>query len=515
MPATRIRTLILILGDQLDPKSAVLKGIDPERDLVWMAEVREESERVWSHRARIVLFLSAMRHFRAELEERGIAVRYRALGGPGPESLGELLKYDIQRLNPERVVIVEPGEYGVREALVAACKQSDLELELLPDTHFFDTIQGFRDYAAGRKGRLTLEYYYRHLRRRTGYLMRGDEPEGGKWNYDADNRESFKKGQAPVRPPTRAFRPDAVTREVIELVEREFADHPGSLADFDWPVTRRAARDALRDFVRYRLADFGRYQDAMLADGSPYLYHSRLSAAMNLKLLNPREVCAAVVAAYADGQVPLNAAEGFLRQVLGWREFVRGLYWLHMPGFTERNALEADRPLPEFYWNGDTEMNCLRRTLDQTLKHGYAHHIQRLMVTGLFAMLLGVRPVEVHRWYLAIYVDAVEWVELPNTIGMSQYADGGLMATKPYAASGKYIQRMSDYCSGCRYRPDHTAGERACPYSVLYWDFLARNRERLAGNARMKMQYRNLERMPAEKLARIRADAGRLRDGLS
>jgi deoxyribodipyrimidine photolyase-related protein len=259
-------------------------------------------------------------------------------------------------------------------------------------------------------------------------------------------------------------------------------------------VTRDQALTALADFVEHRLPEFGRYQDAMWT-GEPWLFHSRLSAAMNLKLLDPREVIAAAEDAYHAKHVPLASAEGFIRQILGWREYVRGIYWHFMPQYVERNALDAHRPLPAFYWTGDTDLNCVRHAVRQTLERGYAHHIQRLMVTGLLALLLGVEPREVHAWYLAVYVDAVEWVELPNTLGMSQFADGGVMASKPYVASGKYIQRMSNYCRGCRYDPTAATGETACPFTTLYWDFLRRHARLLSANPRMTMQLKNLERL--------------------
>jgi len=352
--------------------------------------------------------------------------------------------------------------------------------------------------------------------------MDRDEPAGGAWNFDAENRASFGK-EGPLKAGTPvAFPPDAATREVLALVEKQFAKHPGSLAHFDWPVTPEQAGVALEDFVEHRLPDFGRFQDAMWAerDGplltsalrhQTFLYHSRLSAAMNLKLLDPRDTIAAAERAYREGRAPLAAVEGFIRQILGWREYVRGIYWHFMPGYLELNEFKADQPLPAFFWTGETDLNCLRQVIGQTLEFGYAHHIQRLMVTGLFALLLGVKPRAVHEWYLAMYVDAVEWVELPNTLGMSQHADGGLMASKPYVATGKYIQRMSNYCAGCRYDPAQRTGPKACPFTTLYWDFLLRHEKRLARNQRMAMQLKNLSRLNKDSRRDIREDAGRIR----
>jgi deoxyribodipyrimidine photolyase-related protein len=355
-----------------------------------------------------------------------------------------------------------------------------------------------------------MEYFYRQMRRKNGILVQENQPVGGKWNFDAKNRASFgKRGPGKIAAPM-GFSPDKTTREVIELVEKRFADHPGSLVSFDWPVTPDQAWEAVTDFVENRLSRFGRYQDAMWR-GKPYLYHSRLSSSMNLKLLNPKDVIKAAEKAFAAKLVPLNAAEGFIRQILGWREYVRGIYWHFMPEYMEMNALKARLSLPRFYWDGETDMRCLREVIGQTLEHGFAHHIQRLMVTGLFALLLGVKPKEVHKWYLAVYVDAVEWVELPNTLGMSQFADGGIMASKPYVATGKYIQRMSNYCASCRYNPAEAEGEDACPFTTLYWDFLMRHESMLRKNVRMHLQLRNLKRLGQKRRLAIRRQAERVK----
>jgi deoxyribodipyrimidine photolyase-related protein len=437
-------------------------------------------------------------------------VHYRELDDTGNRgSLADELRAAVAGLRPARVILLEPGEWRVRESLHRALRESGATWEEREDRHFLCSRAAFAAHAQGRK-QLRMEFFYREMRRRHGVLMQGDEPVGGAWNFDADNRESFGRDGPGLMPKPLAFPPDATTRAVIALVQRRFAEHPGSLGRFDWPVTRDQALAALQDFIAHRLADFGRWQDAMWTH-EPWLFHSRLSTAMNLKLLDPREVIAAAEEAYRSQRAPLSSVEGLIRQILGWREYVRGIYWRFMPDYLGLNALDAEAPLPKFYWTGATEMNCLRHTLGQTLEFGYAHHIQRLMVTGLFALLLGVRPQLVHEWYLAIYVDAVEWVELPNTLGMSQHADGGLMASKPYVASGKYIQRMSNYCAGCRFDPAKAAGETACPFTTLYWDFLLRHEPRLAKNQRMTMQLKNLARLgPAERAA-IRKQADRVR----
>lgn len=498
---TRLRTLVIVLGDQLDLDASAFDGFDPAQDAVWMAEVDEESTHVWSSKQRIALFLSAMRHFAQALRAAGRPLHYTRVDDPGNRgSLAAELQEALLRLAPQRVVMTAPGDWRVWRALKAVVERAGLALEVCEDRHFFCTVQEFAAHAKGRKS-LRLEYFYRELRQRHAVLMNDGQPIGGQWNFDADNREAFGPEGPGELPPRATFEPDALTREVIALVESRFPQHPGTLASFAWPVTRAQALHALQRFVEQRLPLFGRYEDAMWP-GEPWLYHSQLSAALNLKLLTAREVVQAAEAAYHDGRVPVESAEGFIRQILGWREYVRGIYWTQMPGYLERNALDANEALPAWYWTGDTDMACLRDTITQTLAHGYAHHIQRLMVTGLFALLLGVRPQQVHTWYLSVYVDAVEWVELPNTLGMSQYGDGGLMASKPYVATGKYIQRMGGPCAGCRYDPALRTGERACPYTTLYWDFLMRHEKRLSGNARMALQVKNVARLsPAEREA--------------
>ncbi len=507
-----MRHLILVLGDQLDPDSAAFDGFDPSRDAVWMAEVPAEARYAWSHKARIALFLSAMRHHAQALRARGWTVLYAATGTHPHETLDAALDATLAAQPPQRVVVLEPGEWRLLPALARVCEARSVPLEVRDDRHFLCGRDDFARWMAGRR-QPRLEHFYRWMRQRTGWLMQDGQPLGGRWNFDTDNREAFgPDGPGAVPPPLRCP-PDAITRAVLALVAERYADHPGALESFDWPVTPDDARRALDDFIAHRLPHFGRHQDAMWI-GEPWLYHARLSAALNLKLIDPRTVCEAALAAHAAGHAPLAAVEGFVRQILGWREYVRGLYAHRMPGYLDDNALGADQPLPALYWTGRTAMRCLSETVGDTLRHGYAHHIQRLMVTGLFALLLGVRPREVHGWYLAVYVDAVEWVELPNTLGMSQFADGGFMASKPYVASGKYIQRMSNYCSGCRFDPARSTGPRACPFTTLYWDFLDRHAARFAGHPRLVMQVRNLERLSPDARAAIREQAARLRASL-
>jgi deoxyribodipyrimidine photolyase-related protein len=488
-----LRHLVLILGDQLDAEAAALQGFDPLQDALWMAEVAEESTHVWSSKQRTTVFLSAMRHFAQQLRERGWPLHYTVLDDPANTgTLAGELQRTLQQLQPQALVLTAPGDWRVLQALRGVAQTCQLPLELRDDTHFFSTVRDFARHAQGRK-QLRLEYFYRELRQRTGILMQDGKPVGGQWNFDEANRGSFGKAGPGMLPPPTRFAPDAITREVIALVNTRFAQHPGSVEQFGWPVTRAQALQALDAFITQRLPQFGQYQDA-LWEGEVWLYHSHLACALNLKLLNPREVVSAAEAAWHAGHAPLAAVEGFIRQILGWREYVRGIYWTQMPGYLERNAMNARAPLPEFYWTGNTDMACLRDAITQTLQHGYAHHIQRLMVTGLYALLTEVDPKQLHEWYLAVYVDAVEWVELPNTLGMSQYADGGVMASKPYVATGKYIERMSNHCKGCRYDPALSSGPDACPFTVKYWAWLRRHEAALAGNPRMALQLKNLYR---------------------
>lgn len=515
-----LRHLVLVLGDQLDAASSAFDGFDAAHDAVWMAEVAEESTHVWSSQPRTALFLAAMRHFAAGLSARGWALHYTRLDdAANTGTLAAELARAVQALRPQALVLTAPGDWRVLQALRGQARALGVPLELRDDRHFFATVRDFAAHAKGRKS-LRMEFFYRDMRRRHRVLMDGedgDQPAGGRWNFDADNRHAFdsRTGPPPV-PAPRRFAPDALTQEVIALVRRHFATHPGALDDFDWPLTREQALAALDDFISHRLADFGRWQDA-LWPAQPWLWHSRLAAALNLKLLHPREVVAAAEAAWRAGRVPLASAEGFIRQILGWREYVRGIYWTQMPGYADANALQAHAPLPAFFWHGDTDMTCLRDALTQTLRLGYAHHIQRLMVIGLYALLLGVQPRRISDWFLAVYVDAVEWVELPNVIGMGQFADGGVMASKPYIASGKYIERMSAgrFCAACRYDPAQRTGERACPYTTLYWDFLLRHEALLAANPRTVMQVNNLSRVDEAERQAIRTQAQALREAVA
>jgi deoxyribodipyrimidine photolyase-related protein len=517
-PATAGATLgprlRLVLGDQLDPNGPQVAAYDAGRDRIVLIEAPGEATHVWSHKARVALFLSAMRHYAAERTSAGFAVIHVALDDPAyvdaPGLVDRLARLLADHAGAE-LVIVEPGEWRLARDIEALCGRRRIALTVLPDEHFLCTRAEFTRWAGNRR-ELRMEHFYRTMRRRHAVLVDDQgEPEGGRWNFDADNRSAFpRRGPGEIAAPAR-FAPDVITREVLALVERVFPGHPGDLRDFGWPVTRAQALAALDRFIGQRLPQFGRYQDAMWTD-TPFGWHALLSSSLNLKLIRPREVIAAAERAYRERALPLAAVEGFVRQVLGWREFVRGVYWHFMPQLAEANFFGHARRLPRWYWTGETRMNCMRAVIGQTLQHGYAHHIQRLMVTGQFALLAEIEPRQVADWYLAVYVDAVEWAELPNTAGMALYADGGRFTSKPYVASGAYIKRQSNYCTGCAYRPDVRTGERACPVSTLFWNFVIRHERWLAASPRTVLMAKNGARLDANERAAIGARAAEMLD---
>jgi deoxyribodipyrimidine photolyase-related protein len=494
------RNLILVLGDQLTPTLSSLAAGDPAHDRVLMAELHDEANYVQHHKKKIAFLFSAMRHFAEELRALGWTVDYVTLDAPNNQGGFTAQVADFVAKNrPERILITEAGEYRVAEMIRGWEVRFGLPVNILPDDRFLCTPAAFKDWAEGRK-QLRMEYFYRDMRRQTGLLMDGDQPEGGKWNFDAENRKPAAIDLFMPRPKT--CPPDAITQDVLALVSARFGNHFGDLDPFWFAVTRGDAESAFAAFVQNALPQFGDYQDAMLS-GEPFLYHAVIAQYLNCGLLDPLRVCHAVEAAYRTGKVPLNAAEGFIRQIIGWREYVRGIYWLKMPGYEHSNFFGHTRTLPDFYWTADTGMACVKAAVTQTKEQAYAHHIQRLMVTGNFAMLAGVDPHELHLWYLSVYADAYEWVELPNTVGMSQFADGGLLASKPYAASGAYINRMSNYCRPCRYDVKQRTGPNACPFNALYWNFIAEHRDTIGSNPRMAQMVRTYDKFAAEEQQRI------------
>lgn len=504
-------TLRFILGDQLSRSISSLRDIDVTRDVVLMVEVRDETTYVRHHKQKIVLVLAAMRHFAQELGNEGIKLDYVQLDeADNTGSFSGQLERALKRHKVDRVVVTEPGEWRVWEMMQRWQELFNTPVEIRQDDRFLCSRNAFAQWASGRKN-LRMEFFYRDMRRKTGWLMSGDKPEGGQWNYDADNRKALPASL--TIPSSPGFDPDTLTREVIALVARQFASHFGELDSFGWATTRDEALVVLRHFIRNCLPRFGDYQDAMRT-GEDFLFHSVLSPYINIGLLSPREVCEAVITAYQQDKAPVNAAEGFIRQILGWREYMRGIYWLHMPAYAETNFFVAERALPRFYWTADTDLHCLHEAIDASRHHAYAHHIQRLMITGNFALLAGIEPRQVEEWYLCVYADAFEWVELPNTHGMALHADGGLLSSKPYAASGAYIDRMSDYCRDCIYSPKIKLGPEACPFNYLYWHFMIINEKQLKANPRMAMPYRTLARMSKKRREEIIQQAKQFLAGL-
>lgn len=500
-----LRHLCVVLGDQLNSEISALRHFDPTQDRVMMCEVRSEATYVKHHKKKIALIFSAMRHFAQELAAQNFPIDYTFYDDPenAGSFLGEVARA-VQKYKPQKIIVTFPNEYRVAEDIKGWSDHLGLPVEIRDDDRYLSSVSEFQDWSEGRKS-LRMEFFYREMRKKFQILLdKKGEPEGGQWNYDSENRKKIPKNLIP--PPPTQFAPDEITNDVLTLVEKNFSDHFGDLRPFHFAVTRTQALKVLDEFLSQRLPLFGDYQDAM-KEGEAWLFHSHISFYLNCGLLNPLEVIRAAEERYYSGHAPLNAVEGFIRQIAGWREYIRGIYWLKMPEYKDHNHLNATRDLPWFYWSGDTKMNCLKQCVRETKENAYAHHIQRLMVLGNFALLAGLDPAQVNEWYHIVYADAYEWVELPNVSGMVLFADGGYLASKPYAASGAYINKMSDYCEKCHYKVAEKNGPDACPFNYLYWDFLDRNAAKLRGNMRLAMPYRTLEKMSAEKIAQIRQDS--------
>jgi deoxyribodipyrimidine photolyase-related protein len=506
-----VTTLIPVLGDQLSHRLSALDGADRATSVILMMEVADETTYVRHHKTKLAYILSAMRHHAEALRAAGWRVDYVRLDDPDNTGsfTGEVARA-IQRHDPDRIVVAEAGEWRVAAMLDSWQTLFGIPVEIRPDARFLCSHREFDDWAS-RRSELTMEFFYREMRARTGLLMDGRKPAGGRWNFDKENRKPAQADLLMPRP--LSFPPDAITREVLELVERRFPDHPGRLDLFDYAVTAEDAERQVASFFANALPQFGDFEDAMLT-GERFLWHSILSPYINSGLLDPLDLCRRAEAEYRAGRAPLNSVEGYIRQIIGWREYMRGIYWREGPDYVDRNFLNHTRALPGWYWTGETDMHCLAEALGQTLATAHAHHIQRLMLTGNFALLIGANPKQVHLWYLEVYLDAYEWVELPNTLGMSQFGDGGLLGSKPYVSSGAYINRMSDYCQHCRYDVTKRVGEDACPFNALYWDFLARHRDKLGPNRRLAMPYRTWDRQSDENQAATRAQAAAFLDEL-
>ena len=513
----QVRDLYIVLGDQLNHDSLLWQDFDPELDIVWMAEVADESTETPSSLTRTLLFFSSMRHFAAELITKGTRLIYCDINYTRQHALSgfqQALSHSLNSLaetdsSPESLRVVLPGDSRIRSLLADTAESVDIPLTITPDNHFLAEPGEFKDWLDGRKVPI-MEHWYRKIRKRLGLLMSPEgKPIGGEWNFDKLNRKSFSKSGPELTSEPTEFELNDLSQNAVVDVAKHFELSGENALEF-WPVNREQALLILNEFIEHKLPHFGDYQDAMWTE-DPWLFHARISSALNLKLLHPAEVCHAAEAAYHSGHAPINAVEGFIRQIAGWREYIRGLYWSHHADWLDFNHLDAQADLPDFYWTANTDMNCLHHSVKQVLDYGYGHHIQRLMVTGLFALLYGVEPRQIHAWYLAMYVDAVAWVEVPNTLGMSQFADGGIVGTKPYIASGAYINRMSNYCSGCPYDPKQAMGPKACPFTALYWQFIDTHQQLIGENHRLRMQLNNWLRKSESDQSDILATAQEIR----
>ena len=497
-------TLRLILGDQLSREISSLEGCDPSKDIILMCEIWNEATYVKHHKKKIAFLFSAMRHFAEELKASGYRVEYTKLNDKDNTGFFKTeVERTLKKYKFDHIVVTHPGEYRVLQDIESWEAGFGIPVKIKLDNRFLCTTEEFSTWAKDRK-QLRLEYFYREIRKKNSILMDGSDPVGGQWNYDSENRQPPKSGLEIPEPYSNDT--DDITREVMDLVAERFSDHFGDLEPFYFAVTRDQALQALYLFIEHRLKNFGTFQDAMI-EGEPWMYHSHIGFYLNCGLLLPMECVRAAEEAYNQDKVPLNSVEGFIRQIIGWREYVRGVYWLKMPDYANENFFGAKRNLPEFYWTAETKMNCLHQCISETKKNAYAHHIQRLMILGNFALISGFDPVQVNEWFLIVYADAYEWVELPNVSGMILFADGGFLASKPYAAGANYINKMSNYCKNCNYQVTKKNGPNACPFNYLYWDFLVRNRDQLQSNHRVSMMYKTYDRMDEDKKNAIRHDS--------
>ena len=504
--------LCLVMGDQLTRELASLKNAQIGQDVIVMGELSEEATAVRHHKKKIALIFSAMRHFAKSLEDEGFTVVYQTYDEDnGASDFETLLRNASEQTNISDIVMTKASEYRPLAWQTSFHEKWQGDVKLLDDDRFLASADEFSTWANGKK-QLRMEFFYREMRRKYNVLLDDGKPIGGQWNYDSENRKPPKTGLN--IPPKASFPPDDITNVVLDIVDDYFGDHFGELRPFDMAVTRAQALSVLDEFVEQRLVNFGTYQDAMM-QSEPFMFHAHIGAYLNIGLLTPLEVIRRVEHAYHADNAPLNAVEGFIRQILGWREYIRGIYWHFMPDYKQYNALDASRALPKFYWDGNTKMNCMKQSISQTITHAYAHHIQRLMVIGNFSLLAGLSPAEVNEWYLIVYSDAFEWVEMPNVSGMVLFADDGIVASKPYAAGGNYIDKMSNYCQNCAYNIKEKTGDNACPFHYLYWDFLWRHEEKLRSNPRLGMIYRTADKMADEKKQIIRQSAKKFLDSLN
>jgi deoxyribodipyrimidine photolyase-related protein len=506
-------TLRLILGDQLNENHSWFQQPDPHVTYVLM-EIRQETDYVMHHIQKVAAFFAAMRSFAERLKDMGHRVVYLRLDDDeNRQTLAENIVKLLKSQKTTRFEYMLPDEHRLDLQLREVMKSLPVSWRAVDTEHFLTQRHDLEEFFAGKK-RYLMESFYRWLRKRCNVLMEGGKPSGGKWNYDRKNREAYDP-QVPVPQPL-LFNNDV--SGIVRILRKKKVATIGEIQPerFIWPIDRDQSAALLKSFIHDFLPAFGTYQDAM-SRRNWHLFHSRLSFALNAKMLHPKEVMDAAIGAWEKKPsiIGIQQIEGFVRQILGWREYMRGIYWTLMPDLAQTNYFDHRAALPDFYWTGNTRMNCLRAAIGQSLKHAYAHHIQRLMVTGNFALLAGVDPDAVDEWYLGIYIDAIQWVELPNTRGMSQYADGGRIATKPYISSAKYLHAMSDYCDTCEYKWRQRTGETACPFNSLYWGFFNRHRKRLQNNPRVGMMYRTWDRMDRGEKKRVLAQADHYREKLN
>ena len=515
MKNNNLHNLVFILGDQLSLDISSLNGFDPKNDAVLMVEVNEEANYVSHHQKKLVLIFSAMRNFANHLAEIGYKVFYTKIDDQENTHnfILELERF-IKKYHPKKVVITEPSEYRVLKMFDNFFSKNLSDFEIVNDSRFIASHHEFAIYAKGKK-QLLMENFYHLMRKKTGLLMEKSadkktlKPILGKWNFDRENRNPMPKNIIP--PKLSKINHSEISRQiiadVIEMVNKKFPKNFGDTKNFIYAINSSEAQTQFLDFIENRLANFGTYQDAMRED-LEFGFHSIISAYINIGLLDPLQCCKQVEEAYHQGKCDIASAEGFIRQIIGWREYIRGIYWYFMPDYKELNYFNAQKNLPEFYWDSDkTQMNCLKNVIKQTYDNAYSHHIQRLMITGNFALLCGISPAQINDWYLAVYIDAFEWVELPNTQGMAIYADGGIVASKPYCASGNYINKMSNFCKNCFYDVKKTTGDKACPFNYLYWNFLITNQDKLKNNPRLFYPYANLTRKSKEEIDVIKESA--------
>lgn len=507
-----MKTLRLFLGDQLNHNHSWFQQTD-ENVIYLMAEMRQETDYVKHHIQKVVAFFLSMRNFASYLKNNNHQVVYFEIDDVNnPQSLEKLIQQIIEKHSVEKFEYQLPDEYRLDEQLKHICQKLSIPTEVFDTEHFYTTRTELAEFFQGKK-LLLMENFYRMMRKKHDILMVGNNPVGNQWNFDHDNRKKY-KGEVQI-PHAKVF-PKNVSGIIRQLDKMEVQTF-GSIdvEKFNWPTSRGECLEQLNYFCHHLLKHFGDYEDAMHTE-EKFLFHSRLSFAMNSKMLSPKEVIEQVVNYYNQNEtgITLSQVEGFVRQILGWREYVRGIYWKEMPNYGQMNALENQNKLPDFYWTGKTKMNCMSHSISQSLEESYAHHIQRLMIIGNFSLLTQIHPDEVDAWYLGVYIDAIEWVEMPNTRGMSQYADGGILATKPYVSSGSYINKMSNYCGSCHYNVKDKLGEKACPFNSLYWNFLDDKKEHFKNNQRMAMMLNLLHKIPAEELYQIKMKAKEIIENL-